>query len=432
MDSIWTKTASLPRKPPLEGNHHTRALIIGGGMAGILCAHTLTQAGVDCILVEAKRICSGTTKNTTAKVTAQHGLIYHKLLRRFGLEITRSYLHANLDALAAMRALCVGMDCDWEEKSSFIYSRTDDSNLDAELKALNLLGYPAQFSTAPALPFPVAGAVEFPAQAQFHPLKFAAALTPELPIFEDTKVLELMPGRAVTNRGTITAEHILVATHFPMLNKHGGYFLKLYQHRSYVLAVEGAADVDGMYLDASEQGLSLRNYGPFLLVGGGSHRTGKVGSGWQTLTSFARKYYPDAKEAARWAAQDCMSLDKMPYIGAYSHRTSGLYVATGFNKWGMTGSMAAAQLLTDLVLGRKNPYADIFSPSRSILHPQLGANAAHALLGLITPSAPRCPHLGCVLKYNRQEHSWDCPCHGSRFDKEGQLIDGPATDDKTL
>ncbi len=430
MDSIWTKTAQLPQFDPLRSDLRTDVLIIGGGLAGVLCAYKLTQAGVDCALVEVNRIGGGITKNTTAKVTSQHGLIYDKLIREFGVDRARLYLEANQGALAEYRALCQTIDCDFTEKDAFVYSISKRWKLEREIKALDRLGFGAEFVEQVPLPFPVAGTIKFPCQAQFHPLKFIAAIAKDLRIFEHTKVLELAPSRAVTHGGTISADKIIVATHFPLLNKHGGYFLKLYQHRSYVLALENAPDVHGMYLDEDEKGLSFRNYGDLLLVGGGSHRTGKQGGCWQELEGFARKHYPDAQEAARWATQDCMTLDGVPYIGPYSRGTDGLYVVTGFNKWGMTSSMAAAAVLTDLVLGQKNPYAELFSPSRTVLRPQLAANALESALGLLTPTVPRCPHMGCALKYNAAEHSWDCPCHGSRFTEDGSLIDNPATDDK--
>ena len=430
MDSIWTKTAQLPQFEPLRSDLNTDVLIIGGGLAGVLCAYKLAQAGVDYALVEADRICSGITKNTTAKITSQHGLIYDKLIREFGVERARLYLEANQGALEEYRALCRDIDCYFEEKDAFVYSIGKRWKLERELKALDRLGFRAEFVEQIPIPFPTAGAVKFPRQAQFHPLKFLAAIVKNLRILERTKVLELGPGKAVTSGGTISADRIIAATHFPLLNKHGGYFLKLYQHRSYVLALENALDVHGMYIDENEKGLSFRNYSGLLLLGGGSHRTGKGGGGWQELERFARRDYPDARITARWATQDCMTLDGVPYIGPYSKGTAGLYVATGFNKWGMTSSMAAASLLTDLLLGRKNPYAELFSPSRTVLRPQLAANGLESVLGLLTPTAPRCPHMGCALKYNAAEHSWDCPCHGSRFGEDGTLIDNPATDDK--
>ena len=432
MDSLWRETVKLPRFEPLEGDFTTDVLVIGGGLAGLLCADQLTRAGVDCALVEAERLCGGATQNTTAKITVQHGLIYDKLIREFGADKARLYLEANQRALDQYRKLCQGLDCDLEEKDAFVYSRTSRKKIDRELAALERLGAGAEFADNLPLPFQVAGAVKFGRQAQFHPLKFAAAIAGRLNIFEHTKVLELMPGKAVTTGGTVSANNIIVATHFPVLNKHGGYFIKLYQHRSYVLALENAPDVQGMYLDEAKTGLSFRNYGSWLLLGGGSHRTGKGGGGWQELEAFARQYYPQARIAARWAAQDCMTLDGVPYIGQYAKNTSGLYVAAGFNKWGMTSSMVAALLLTDCMLKRNNPWAQVFAPNRTVLRPQLAVHGWESAASLLTPTVPRCPHMGCALKYNPQEHSWDCPCHGSRFQEDGKLIDNPATDDKCM
>ena len=430
MDSIWLQTAQLPPFPPLRSDLKTDVLIIGGGMAGLLCAYKLSQAGVDCALVEANRIGSGVTRNTTAKITAQHGLIYASLLQRLGSQRAKLYLSANQAALAEYRALCRDIDCDFEERDAFVYSVDSGKRLEQELAALDRLGFAAEFVESLPLPFPTAGAVKFPRQAQFHPLKFMAAIAKGLRIFEHTKVLELGPGWASTSGGKISADRIIAATHFPPLNKHGCYFLKLYQHRSYVLALKDAPDVHGMYLDEDQTGLSFRNCGEHLLIGGGSHRTGKRGGGWSELERFTRRHYPKAQETARWATQDCMTLDGVPYVGLYSRCTAGLYVAAGFNKWGMTSSLVAAGLLTDLILGRDNPYTPVFSPSRGILRPQLAANILESLLGLLTPTVPRCPHMGCALKYNAAEHSWDCPCHGSRFGEDGSLLTGPASGDK--
>ena len=429
MASLWEQTWERPDFTPLEGDVHTDVLIIGGGMAGVLCACLLHRAGVPYVLVEAQTLCSGITKNTTAKLTSQHGLIYDQLIRRFGVERARQYLHANEAALRNYRELCRGVDCDFEEKAAYVYSLDDRRKIQRELDALERLGFHGDFATQLPLPFPVAGAVKFPNQAQFHPLKFVSAISKGLHIYEHTTVRELVGTTAITDRGRIRAEKIIVATHFPFLNKHGSYFLKLYQHRSYVIALERAPDVDGMYVDESQTGLSFRNYGDLLLVGGGDHRTGKHGGTWRELRAFAEGHYPNAVERYHWATQDCMSLDGVPYIGPYSASTDGLYVATGFNKWGMTSSMAAAMILCDLVQGKESPYGDVFSPSRSILRPQLAVNGFEAMVGLLTPTAKRCPHIGCALKWNPQERTWDCPCHGSRFTEGGKLIDNPATRD---
>ena len=215
MDSIWTQTAELPQFAPLDGDLKTDVLVIGGGLAGLLCAYWLTRAGADCALVEADRLCGGVTGNTTAKLTFQHGLIYGRLLREFGPEKARLYLEANRGALGKYRELCREIDCEFEERDSYVYALPDRRKLDRELEALSRLGFPAEFARTPALPMPTAGAVRFPKQAQFHPLKFAAAIAKGLRIFEHTKVLELAPGTAVTDRGTVTAEKIVIATHFP-------------------------------------------------------------------------------------------------------------------------------------------------------------------------------------------------------------------------
>ena len=429
MESIWTSKTPLPRFPSLRGEVRADVLVIGGGLAGLLCARRLAELGVESVLAEAEVICGGVTKNTTAKITSQHGLIYDKLLRRLGPERAKMYLEANQAALGEYRRLCAGMDCGFEERDAFVYARSRRDKLEREMRALEALGAAAELTETPRLPFPTAGAVRFPGQAQLDPLRFAAAVARGLRIYEHTPVLELAPGAAVTPEGRIGAEKIIVCTHFPFLNKHGGYFLKLYQRRSYVLALENAPDVGGMYVDGAEDGLSLRNAGGLLLLGGGGHRTGKRGGGWEELKRCAARYYPASRERARWAAQDCMTLDGAPYIGPYSAGTRGLYVATGFNKWGMTSSMAAAMILGDLVTGRENPWAPAFSPSRSVLRPQLAVNAAGAAVNLLTPTGPRCPHMGCALKWNARERTWDCPCHGSRFTEEGRLIDNPATGD---
>lgn len=429
MNSLWLETAEKPRFEPLKEDIKTEVLIIGGGLAGLLCAYELEKAGVEYVLVEASEIGGGITKNTTAKITSQHGLCYHKLLRRFGREKARVYLEANEAAVKRYRELAKTIDCDFEEQDAFVYSLKDENIVEKEVNALEKIGFSAAFVKDLPLPFSVVGAVKFSGQAQFHPLKFAYKIARGLRVCEHTKVIELTKGGAVCEGGKIKAEKVIVATHFPFLNKHGFYFLKMFQHRSYVLALKNAQDVHGMYLDENEKGLSFRNYGELLLLGGGSHRTGERGGNWRELEAFAKEKYPNAQPAYRWATQDCMTLDEAPYIGRYSKNTENLFVATGFNKWGMTSSMVAAQMLADMVQGRKSPYEEVFSPSRSMLRKQLFVNVAKTTVGLLTPTAPRCPHLGCALKYNPQEHSWDCGCHGSRFTEDKKLIDNPATRD---
>lgn len=419
----------MPQFPELKGDTKTDVLIIGGGIAGLLTAYFLHQNGVKYILVEKERICGWNTQNTTAKITVQHGLVYNKLLKNSGAETAKKYLEANTAAFNKFSELCANIDCDFERKDNFVYSFSR-RKLEREMRALDKIGAEAELCEKLPLPIKPAGAVKFPNQAQFNPLKFLSAIASDLNIYENTFVREMIGTTAVTDKGKITADRVVCATHFPFINKHGAYYLKLYQHRSYVIALENAQNVGGMYVDDDSGGLSFRNYDNLLLLGGGGGRTGKENGGWELLRTFAEKHYPDAEEWYAWAAQDCMSLDGMPYIGQYAKITPDFYVETGFNKWGMTSSLLSAMIVSDMILGRKNDYADIFNPSRSILKPQLLLNGAEAVGNLLMPVPKRCPHLGCALKWNKAEHTWDCPCHGSRFDKDGKLLDNPSNGDK--
>ncbi len=427
MNSVWKSTEKMPSFPKLDGDAKTDVLIVGGGMAGVLTAFMLEKAGVDYLLIEQNEICSGITGNTTAKITSQHGLIYNKLLRTYGEDYARMYWQSNEEAIEEYRILCRDIPCDFEEKSNFIYAVGSNENILLEMNALKNLGIPADYVRETALPFSVEGAVEFKNQAQFNPMKFVSAIAKGLSIREHTRAKEFGKGFVTTDSGRITAKNIIVATHFPIINKHGAFFMKMHQSRSYVTALENAQNVDGMYLDEAEGGFSFRNYGNLLLIGGGSHRTGKPSDGWEPLEEFARKYYPDSEIKYKWAAQDCMTLDGSAYIGRYAKDSGGLYVATGFNKWGMTQSMAAAKILCDMITKKKNRYEEIYYPSRSVLHPQLFKNIIESGANILTFSKPRCPHLGCALKWNKHERSWDCPCHGSRFSEDGKLLDNPST-----
>ena len=432
MNSIWQNDIKKPQFESLYGDIKTDVLIIGGGMAGLLCGFELKNRGVDCVIVEAREICGGITKNTTAKVTAHHGAIFDKMLNRFGVEKTALYFKAQQNAAEKIRRLCEDIDCDFENQTSFVYSKNNKPKIEKEVLALNKIGHHAKFKDDVGLPFNIAGAVCVENQGQFHPLKFAYKIAAELKIYENTEVLDITPDGAVTKNGKIKAEKIIVATHFPFLNRHGFYFLKMYQHRSYVLGLQNAPNVNGIYVDENDKGLSLRNYGDILLLGGGGHRTGKKGGGWRELREFAAKNYENAKEVCHFATQDCKTLDDVAYIGQYSKNTPWLYVATGFNKWGMTNSMVAAEILADLITDKQNEFAKVFTPSRSILRPQLMINIGETAVNMLTPTAPRCSHLGCALKYNKQEHSWDCSCHGSRFASDGRVIDNPAKRDKSI
>lgn len=429
MASIWQESYKAPEFTKLKGNIKTDVAIIGGGIAGILTAYLLEKQGVEYVLLEKDKILGSTTRNTTAKLTYQHGLIYDKLAKSKGDDNARAYYLANKQAYERMCELCKETDCDFEQKDSYVYSVDTPDKLERELKVMNRIGLPAEFVNKVDLPIRTAGAVCVRNQAQFNPLKLLSGLAQGLNIYENTKVTQMKGLTAVTDAGSVRADRIIVCTHFPFINKHGLYFLKLYQHRSYVIALENAKLPNGIFIDENEKGLSFRSYKDLLLLGGGSHRTGKPGGSYNELRQTAKVYYPMSKEVCSWATQDCMSLDGMPYIGKYSLGSDRIYTATGFNKWGMSSSMLGAMLLCDAVTGRKNDFAQLFSPSRSMLTPQLFSNCFSAVSGIVTPSEKRCPHMGCALKWNSQEHTWDCSCHGSRFTDSGKVINNPANAD---
>ena len=430
--SIWTANSNMPKFKVLDRDIDTDVLIIGGGLAGVLCAYTLDLAGIDYVLLEKDRICSKTTANTTAKITLQHGLIYSKIQKEFGLDYAKLYYDANKEALEEYRRLCKNIDCDYTPADSYIYSLTDGAKLKKEYDILTMLGAEAVYTKSTELPFSVTGAVGVKNQASFNPLKFVSRIAKNLKIYENSKVVELIGNTAKTEKYRVNAKKIIVATHFPFINKHGFYFLKEYQERSYVLALEGGGELSDMYLDEADTGFSFRGYGNYILLGGGSHRTGKGECGFEKLEKAAKSFYPNAEIKYKWATQDCITLDGIPYIGRYSRTTQNLYVASGFNKWGMSSSMVAAKLLFDIISGKESKYEKLFSPSRSIVRKQLATNSYEALCGWLTFGKKRCPHLGCALNYNKFEHSWDCSCHGSRFDERGKLLDNPANDDLTL
>lgn len=429
MLSLWNSNSSFKAFPKLEKDIRTDVAIIGGGITGLLCAYALKQNGVDCVVLEADRVCKGVTQNTTAKITAQHGFIYDKLIKKYGIEKAQMYLQANENAVKTYMEMCRSIDCDFEVKDNYVYSVNNSRKVNDELHALVRLGYNPDFYEEIPVPVSVVGAVKFHNQAQFNPLKFLSFISKNLTVYENTRVTEICGRHALTENARVTADNFIVATHFPFMNKYGGYFIKLYQERSYFVALQGGPQIDGMYVDEAKKGMSFRNYRNFLLVGGGDHRTGKDGGGFRELKSFSAVNYPEYPVKYHWATQDCMSLDSVPYIGRYSKRLPNVFVATGFNKWGMTTAMVSAQLLSDMILDKRNEYEALFSPDRGICTMQLPINMFESVTGLLTPSTKRCPHLGCALKWNSAEHTWDCPCHGSRFTEDGHLIDNPATGD---
>lgn len=475
--SIWRQEVTLDERPVLPGDLQADVAVIGAGLAGILTAHFLQERGLSVVVLEADRIASGQTQNTTAKITCQHHLIYHHLVENFGLEKARQYAKANIFALERYKKIIADqkIGCHFTEEPSYVYAtrKEDVEKLEREALAAQKLGLPASLAAETGLPFSTCGAVCFEKQAQFNPLEFLRAVAAPLTIYEKTLVQRVENHLVYTERGKVTAQDIVVAAHYPFINVPGFYFMRMYQQRSYCLALRNAAAVRGMYIDAAEDGLSLRNYGDLLLLGGAGHRCGDNARGgrYALLREAARRLFPASEEVARWSAQDCMTLDSVPYIGYYCITTPHAYVATGFQKWGMTTSMAAGKILSDLICDRTSAWADVFSPQRFKLSASAETfleNTAHALQGLsrefltlpktaleklpvghggvvahggekigvykktaeeIYAVSTRCTHLGCQLEWNPDALSWDCPCHGSRFDFRGKRLCGPALED---
>lgn len=475
MKSVWSESCKFRKREALNKDIKTDVLVIGAGIAGILTAYMLKQKGREVVLIDAAEIASGNTKNTTAKITSQHDLIYSKLIAEFGEEKARQYAKANELAIKKYKEIIEykRIECDFEEKPAYVYSLNEVDVLKEEVEAAKNLGIDAEFVQEVNLPFKIKGAVKFNNQAQFNPLKFLRGISNELVIYENTRALEIKENLVVTSGGNITANNIVVATHYPIMNAPGYYFMKMHQERSYVLALENTSEIDGMYIDLNKEGYSFRTYNNLLLLGGISHRTGEneEGGSYDELRKVVKKLYPKAKEKYYWSAQDCMTIDGIPYIGRYSNETPNIYVATGFNKWGMTSSMVSAMIISDMILEKENDFSEIFSPRRFDLSLSIN-NIANDLIetaknfiaqkvyipsseiehiknghgGIIEYNgekvgvykdkegkeffvSTKCTHLGCQLSWNADELTWDCPCHGSRFDYKGRLIGSPATKD---
>lgn len=416
---------------------HRDVIVVGAGMAGLLTAYYLKEQGKNVLVLEADEVASGQTERTTAKITSQHGLKYNNLINTVGKYKAKLYAQANERAIREYERLIQekNISCQFERVSSYLYSRKNITLLKKEMEAAKTLGIDAYFTSNTELPFPVAGALCFRNQAQFNPISFVREIAKELEIWEHTRVIRIQGNRVYTKEGVLFADKIVLAGHYPFINAPGFYFLRQHQERSYVLALSGRKKIKGIYYGIDRDGLSFRQAGDYLLLGDSSHRTGKntKGGAYDRLIRAANKYFPNCREKARWSAQDCLPHDGIPFIGRFSIFTPHLYVITGFQKWGMTSSMVAAMILRDELCGRRNPFAEVFSPQRCNVRAgfqnlcmDIGESVKGIGRGLFCHKAPRCPHLGCELVWNPDEKSWDCPCHGSRFDVNGKRLDGPA------
>ncbi|MBO5413541.1 MAG: FAD-dependent oxidoreductase [Clostridia bacterium] len=485
MISYWVDSTKKTNFPKLNSNLSTDVCIIGGGMTGLATAYMLKDSGLKVTLLEASEVGMGVTANTTAKITSQHDLFYDYLIKSFGLDTAKKYLDSNEEAIQTIENIikAENIDCNFEHQDAYVYTCSKDyiQKIKDETAAVKSLGLDAKLVTETSLPFNIKAAICFPNQAKFHPRKYILGLLPALKkvdIFEHSKVTNIKAenGRYKTyaNGHAVDCKYLVLACHYPIKNFPGMYFLKMYQDKSYVIAVDTKKPLfDGMYISAEEPVTSFRTVDNLLLVGGSGHKTGAnnidLDKSYTNLENYIKSIYPDAEVKYRWTTEDCVPLDKIPYIGKFSKLFNNMYVATGYKKWGMTTSHVAAKIISDDILGKENKYASIYSATR--LHPMKNSKAFGEILnqtvyslainkmrkpkldyteiqnncggivnyhgrkiglykdenGKMYAVKPYCSHLGCELSWNNLEKTWDCPCHGSRFDYTGTIITEPTT-----
>jgi glycine/D-amino acid oxidase-like deaminating enzyme/nitrite reductase/ring-hydroxylating ferredoxin subunit len=488
--SLWIESCPETDYPPLHGTVAVDVAILGAGIVGATAATLLKRAGRTVALVESKRVARGVTGYTTAKLTSGHGLIYANLAERFGPDGAQAYAESNQAAIQLVTRLVeeLRIECDLERRPNLVYTErsAEVGQIEAEVEAASRAGLSVSFVNDTDLPFPVAGAIRLEDQAQFHPLKYLLPLVETVAgagshVFEQTRALDVEEDdrcRVETDRGTVVARHVIVATHIPFLDR-GFFFAKEHPQRSYAIAMPlgDGATPEGMYINVSAPTRSIRtapsDSGRLLLLGGEGHRPGEERNTerrYRNLEAFARDAFGIADPPThRWSTQDYATVDRLPYIGRLTRRSEHILVATGFGKWGMSNGTLAAQILTDAVLGRRNLWASLYDAKR--VKPVASARtfatenakvAAHWVGdrvearpladlqpgeggivkadgrrvaayrdddGAVHAVSPVCTHLGCYVQWNDAEESWDCPCHGSRFGTDGSVIQGPAVKD---
>jgi glycine/D-amino acid oxidase-like deaminating enzyme/nitrite reductase/ring-hydroxylating ferredoxin subunit len=481
-ESLWLAAMPPGRYPRLDSDRTVDVAVLGGGITGLTTALLLAGRGVRVAVIEADRVGGGVTGNNTAKVTALQSTVYSSLRRVHGPAAAADYAAGSAAAVQRVADLAKGIDCDLQRRPALTVAATGKElpEVQEEAEAAAQAGLPVRWSDDVDLPFPVSGAVRLDDQLTLHPVRYAHGLAEAIrhiggEVYEGTRATALHEGtvcRVSTTGGTVSASHVVVATHYPLFDR-GGYFARLEPTRSYCIAarVRGALPI-GMSINAGSPTRSVNTYGDFLVVGGESHQTGARGvdgERYRRLENFVRTHWDVAEISHRWSAQDPTSYDQLPVIGRYTPASSRVYVASGFRKWGLSGGTMAAAILADLVSGTApEPWAARFNPNRFSLRslPRLAKiNAkvgADLILDRVTPaevSRPadvpagqarvvrhglgkigayrdpdgtlhavslRCTHLGCLLRFNSAERSWDCPCHGSRFDVDGSVLEGPA------
>jgi len=481
--SLWLQTAPATDYPALAGDLDVDVAVLGGGIAGLTTALMLKREGARVAVLEARRVGSGVTGNTTAKVSALQATVYSQILRSHDAEAAATYAIASRAAVEEIAVLAAdeGIDCDLERRPAFTYAATEDerSTVEEEAGAAQEAGLPAVLVDDADVPYETFGAVRLDDQLQLHPVKFLQGLAAAVDgggsvVLEQTRALSVdddAPCRIHTNDGTVSAQQVVVATHYPLLDR-AAYFARLETKRSYCIAATlTGTPPEGMSISAGDTTRSLRSYGKALIVGGEGHTAGSADATperYERLEQFTREHFKVRAITHRWSAQDPVPYDHLPVIGRYHPRTSRLFVTSGYMKWGLTSATFGALILRDLISGRENVWAERFDPNRLSLSStpkiaQLGAKFSGDFVGdRVKPaeaSSPddvppgegrvvrdglgkigvfrdedgsvhkvslRCTHLGCLLRFNGAERSWDCPCHGSRFDVDGAVLEGPA------
>ena len=385
--SYWVQSTPKTDYPTLLENINTDVLIIGGGITGIATAYMLSESGLDITIIEADKMAMGVTANTTAKITSQHGILYDYLLNSFGFETAKGYLDSNEEAIKDIKDIIKkeNISCDFISQDAYVYTceKSNTQKIVDEVSAVTSLGLKSEYVTECPLPFPIEAGIKFPNQAEFHPRKYLLELLKVLEkrninIFENSKAIDIKHVKdkyeVYVNNYKITTKYLVMASHYPIKNFPGMYFIKMYQDASYAIGVELEEDVfDGMYISCDIPTTSFRsapldNGKKLLIVGGGGHKTGDtnvdIESSYINLENYIKSIYPKAKIKYRWMTEDCVSLDKIPYIGEFSNFLPNMYVATGFKKWGMTTSHVAARIISDKILGKANPYEKVYTATR--------------------------------------------------------------------
>lgn len=439
MATVW-ENVSLKEREELRGMTFADCVVIGGGLVGIMTAYRLQQRGLSAVVLEADRVASGATARTTAKITSQHGIIYSKIARKIGKDYAKLYYESNQEAIDDFEEIIrrEKIDCDFRRVSAYLYSRKSSLPLLKEQMYATISGAKCTCLRDTELPFSVKCALKFENQAQFHPLKFIKPLTRNLEIYEKSPVVSVEDNMVYTAKGMVKTHYIINTCHYPFINSPGYYFLRQHQERSYLLAVNTEKQIDGMYLDV-DSGHTLRNFTGGMLIGGEKHRTGKNKKGgcYCRLEDFANELFKDAEVTHAWSNQDAITHDGLPFIGRFSKKHPDMFVATGFNKWGMSLSSVASTLIADLICSKYSEYESLYTPQRMNIRAgageflkDAGCSAVYLFSGLLSKKERKCTHLGCRLQKNSDENTWECPCHGSQFDKGGKINFSPAKRDK--